>query len=109
MFVVKRILLIAAAVVAVIVLIAIVQRGGGGAQNAAASPDVGGKIAFAAKGSIWMYTGGKAQKLTKGPADRADKRDGQPSFSPDGTQIVYARFDEGFSDLYKLNVSNPTE
>ena len=55
-----------------------------------------------------MYTGGRQQQLTKGPGDRQDKHDAQPSFSPDGTQIVYARFDEGFSDLYKLDVADPS-
>jgi TolB protein len=81
----------------------------GGTQGAAASPDVGGKIAYASSGSLWLYTGGKAEKLTKGPADRNDKRDGQPTLSPDGTQIIYVRFDEGFSDLYKIDVSNPSD
>ncbi len=78
-------------------------------SNPATGPDVGGKIAFARDGALWLYTGGKAQQLTEGPRDRNDKRDAQPSFSPDGLEIVYARFDEGFSDLYRLDLSNPSE
>jgi TolB protein len=94
-----------AAVTSVIYL----QRGNGGIVRVAASPDVGGRIAYAAGGSIWLYEGGKAEKLTKGPADRDDKHDASPTLSPDGTQIIYTRFDEGFSDLYKLDVSSPSD
>src|SRR5262245_35102473 len=107
--VVKKVVLVLALALGVVASVAFWQRGMGGTQGVAASPDVGGTIAFAANGSIWVYTGGKAQQLTKGPADRNDKRDAQPSLSPDGKQIVYARFDEGFSDLYKLDVSNPKD
>src|SRR4051812_41224665 len=84
------------------------QRSDPGFLKPAAGPDLGGKIAYAAAGSIWMYAGGKQQQLTAGPKDRQDKRDAQPSFSPDGTEIAYTRFDEGFSDIYKLDVSNPS-
>ncbi len=70
----------------------------------AANADVGGKIAYAQNGSIWMYTGGKSEKLTAGPKDASDKRDVQPSFSPDGNTIAYARLDEGYSDVYKIDI-----
>jgi TolB protein len=75
----------------------------------AAGPDSGGKIAFVVGGSIWLYEGGQPRQITQGPADADDKFDGFPSFSPDGEQIVYTRFDEGFSDLYRLSVSDPTD
>ncbi|MBF6612316.1 MAG: PD40 domain-containing protein [Chloroflexi bacterium] len=71
--------------------------------------DVGGKIAYARNGGLWLYSGGNQQQLTKGPKDKQDKRDGQPTFSPDGSQIIYTRFDEGFSDLYKLTVADPSD
>lgn len=103
---VKKITLILALALVAFGLFSLLQRGNR-AINVAASPDVGGKIAFASAGSIWMYTGGQAQQLTQGPQDKQDKRDAQPSFSPDGTQIAYVRFDEGYSDLYKLDVSDP--
>ncbi len=67
-------------------------------------PDVVGKIAYAQGGAIWMYAGGKSERLTKGPQDSADKRDAMPAFSPDGVTLVYVRFDEGYSDLYKLDI-----
>jgi TolB protein len=108
-YVVKKILIVMALGVAALVLMSYTQRGTTSFMKPAASPDPGGKIAYASAGSIWIYTGGKQQQLTRGPQDKQDKRDAQPSFSPDGTQIVYTRFDEGFSDLYKLDVSNPSK
>jgi TolB protein len=69
-----------------------------------AGPDVGGKIAYAQNGSIWMYAGGKSEQLTQGPKDRADKQDAQPAWSPDGVTLVYVRYDQGYSDLYKLDI-----
>ncbi len=69
--------------------------------------DVGGKIAYARSGALWLYRGGEAKQLTAGPANAQDKRDTYPSFSPDGTELVYTRIDEGFSDLFKLDISDP--
>ncbi len=74
-----------------------------------AGPDVGGKIAYGRGGAIWLYEGGNQRQLTKGPKDKLDKRDMQPSLSPDGAELVYSRFDEGFSDLYKLQIANPSK
>jgi TolB protein len=87
-------------------LVAVGYLGRNPAHVAAPStgPDFGGKIVYAREGSIWMYTGGKSEQLTAGPKDRADKRDAQPAISPDGINIVYVRYDEGYSDLYKLDV-----
>jgi TolB protein len=70
-------------------------------------PDLEGKIAYVRGGAIWLYRGGEAKQLTAGPADELDKRDAYPSFSPDGTEIVYTRVDEGFSDLYRLSIDDP--
>lgn len=70
--------------------------------------DVGGKIAYARSGALWLYRNGESKQLTAGPANAQDKRDAYPSFSPDGTQLVYTRFDEGFSDLFKLDIDDAT-
>src|SRR5438874_949877 len=64
-----------------------------------AAPELKGKIAYARGGALWLYQNGQQHQLTKGPKDRADKRDAQPTFSPDGAESIYTRFDEGFSDL----------
>ena len=74
-----------------------------------AGPDMGGKIAYARAGALWLYTQGQARQLTSGPKDKFDKRDAFPSFSPDGAQLVYTRLDEGFSDLYRLDLSDPSD
>jgi TolB protein len=74
-----------------------------------AAADMGGKLVYAREGSIWMLHQGKAQQLTEGPKDENDKRDKFPSISPDGTEIVYTRMDEGFSDLYKLSIARPSD
>lgn len=87
-----------------------VQRGANADTRMAslnAGPNVGGKLAYTVGGAIWLYNGGDQRQLTKGPADKQDKRDAMPAFSPDGSQLVYTRFDEGYSDLYKLDVSSP--
>jgi TolB protein len=68
-----------------------------------------GKIAYTRGGAIWVHAGGREVQLTSGPADKLDKRDAMPSISPDGTEIAYIRFDEGFSDLYKLNIDAPND
>lgn len=105
---VKKTLVVLVLGLAALVALSYLQRGNVGVMSSgASSPDVGGKIAYASAGSIWVYHNGKPQQLTKGPHDRQDKRDAQPSISPDGMQIVYARFDEGFSDLYKLDIADP--
>jgi TolB protein len=67
---------------------------------------MGGKIAYARSGAIWMYTEGEQRQLTGGPKDKKDKRDAMPSISPDGTQIVYTRIDEGYSDLYIFDIDH---
>jgi TolB protein len=68
---------------------------------------MGGNIAYTRGGAIWFYTGGETKQLTAGPQDKQDKRDAYPSFSPDGTRLVYTRIDEGFSDLFILDLDDP--
>ena len=84
-------------------------RTNGSMQSTLHGADVGGNIAYARAGAIWVYSGGQSKQLTAGPKDAQDKRDAFPAFSPDGTQIVYTRIDEGFSDLYKLSLDNPKD
>jgi TolB protein len=105
---VKKILVVVVLGLAVLMTAGSFRPGSSGAPGFAAGPQIEGRIAYARSGALWVYAGGKSQQLTQGPADRFDKRDAQPSFSPDGTQIVYVRFDEGYSDLYVLDVEDPT-
>ena len=89
-------------IVAVLALMAFVAVGslvrtGPGTAGTVAGPDVGGNIAFVRAGSIWLYSGGESTQITRGPQDPQDKVDSSPAFSPDGTQLVYVRYDEGFS------------
>lgn len=93
-----------------LVAVAAWDRGGSGSRVAgvSAGPDMGGKIAYARGGAIYIYTGGSQSQLTTGPKDTLDKRDAMPSFSPDGAKLVYTRMDEGFSDLYTLTVADPS-
>lgn len=68
------------------------------------------KIAFSYAGDIWLVdrTGGPAQRLTSNPA-----RESHPVFSPDGSQIAFARFNVtagAFAwDVYVLPVSGGEE
>ncbi|HEX2987325.1 MAG TPA: hypothetical protein VHS06_04050, partial [Chloroflexota bacterium] len=106
----RKVLLVLVLGIATLAAVGFVQRTNGLKVAAPVhGQDVGGKIAYARAGALWIYSGGSAQQLTKGPQDRQDKRDTSPSFSPDGTEIVYARTDEGFSDLYKLSLNNPAK
>jgi len=82
---------------------------GGGVAAPPAAADMGGKLVYASKGALWMLSQGKQQRLTVGPQDPQDKRDMYPSISPDGTEVVYTRMDEGFSDLYKLSIARPSD
>lgn len=112
----------------IIVILALVLLGGmfvGAARQGtlsrvsspAAGQDAGGKIAYVRSnldsaqhpigGAIWLYQGGEQHQLTKGPKDKQDKRDSMPAFSPDGSQLTYVRFDEGYSDLYQLSLDSP--
>ena len=87
-----------------IVAVSYMGRSSAGVAGPSTGPDVGGKIAYARAGAIWMYVGGNSEQITQGPKDRADKRDAQPAWSPDGVTLAYVRFDEGYSDLYKLDI-----
>src|SRR5687767_2918698 len=64
------------------------------------------KIAFSHAGDIWLVdrSGGTAQRLTTSPA-----RELLPTFSPDGSQVAFARFNPstGFLgyDVYVISVS----
>ena len=106
---VKKIIVLLTLGIMLVATAGLLQRGPNRTTARLLGPQIDGKIAFVNKGSIWLYSGDRATQLTAGPEDALDKRDAQPSFSPDGTQLVYVRFDEGFSDLYKLDIDNPTD
>lgn len=109
----RKIIVILALALLGATLLGSVPLGARNAKNGVAGPtsaeDVGGKIAYTRGGAIWVYTGGREVQLTSGPADELDKRDAMPSISPDGTEIAYIRFDEGFSDLYTLHIDDPDD
>jgi TolB protein len=67
-----------------------------GAPGAALlAPRLAGKIAYASRGSIYIWSGGRAVRLT------TQDHDTGPSLSPDGAQVAFARVDPiGWSDLY---------
>lgn len=106
----RKIILLAVLAVTLVVAASAWGRGSGrlGNTTVTAGPDMGGTIAYARSGAIWIYAAGEQHQLTAGPKDKNDKRDAMPSLSPDGTQIIYSRIDEGYSDLYKLNVADPS-
>jgi TolB protein len=83
--------------------------GSGGVAAPQAVADMGGKLVYAREGALWMLSKGRAVQLTAGPQDANDKRDMYPSISPDGTEVVYTRMDEGFADLYKLSIDSPSD
>jgi TolB protein len=107
--VVKKVAVLLALGVMLLVGFGYAGRGASRGAGPAAGPDVGGKLAYVRAGGLWLYADGNQRQLTNGPQDAADKRDVQPAFSPDGTQIVYTRMDEGFSDLYRLDVADPSQ
>jgi Tol biopolymer transport system component len=84
-------------------------RTNGPVRSGLGGPIVGGSIAYVRGGAIWIYSGGQSKQLTTGPKDARDKRDAFPAFSPDGTELVYTRIDEGFSDLYKVSLDDPKD
>src|SRR2546423_11360524 len=68
------------------------------------------QIAFSYGGDIWIVerSGGNARRLTESPA-----REIYPIFSPDGTQVAFARFNPAAGlfgwDVFVVTVSNGEE
>ncbi|HUP27923.1 MAG TPA: hypothetical protein VM409_05765 [Chloroflexia bacterium] len=106
---VKKALLLLALALVILASGGFLRFGSPNMAGVTGGPEIQGKIAYAHKGSIWLYEGNKQRQITSGPKDRLDKQDAQPSISPDGTQLIYVRFDEGFSDLYRLDLSDPEQ
>ncbi|MEO8288237.1 MAG: DPP IV N-terminal domain-containing protein [Chloroflexota bacterium] len=104
----RKVVLLSVLVVMLVAAASAFGRSKGHIASVVAGPEVGGKIAYTRNGGLWVYSGGEQHQLTAGPKDHLDKRDAAPSFSPNGTQIVYSRIDEGFSDLYLLDLANPS-
>ncbi len=71
-----------------------------GAQQVHLSKD-GGSMVFALHGDIWRTSGsgGKAVRLTSGPA-----KDEWPRISPDGTTVAFQSDRSGNSDIWLLNL-----
>jgi Tol biopolymer transport system component len=84
-----------------------VARFTGTTASARASPD-GTRVAFDGEGHIWTATLGdvaSVRQLTNGEMDHA------PVWSPDGGQIVYARYDgdERVDSIYTMRADGPGE
>jgi TolB protein len=73
------------------------SRAPGAAPALAVAPRIEGRIAYASRGSIYLWSGGKAERLT------SNDHDTSPSLSPDGAEVAFARVDPiGWSDLYMV-------
>ena len=64
---VKKILIIFTLALAALASLGYLQYDSNRTLKVSANPDVGGKIAYAVSGSIWIYADGKSQQLTHGP------------------------------------------
>jgi TolB protein len=83
------------------------QQATGGIARPTSGPDVGGKIAYVKDGAIWLYEGGESKRLTAEPTEGDIWRASFPAISPDGGYMVFTMFDEGFSDLIKIDLLYP--
>ena len=75
-------------------------------RQAVTSPD-GKKLLFNAVGYLWTkdLPNGKPKRLTK-----EDEFEFEPSFSPDGNEIVYVSWDdEALGNIYKYNLRSKTK
>jgi Tol biopolymer transport system component len=76
-----------------------------GVQRAVLSPD-GKQVAFAALGELWvMPVGGEARRLTKGGGVVV----ADPSWSPDGSAIVFSSDRDGSLDLWVHELNGGAE
>ena len=75
---------------------------GTGIASAQSSP-APGKIAFVRNGSIWVWTAGGASEVLS--ADNV----ASPRWSPDGTELIYTRSYNSYSDLYTFNLVTNVE
>lgn len=66
----------------------------GVAERSRAADTPPGKILFARSGSIWQWQGGDTEQLLN------DGAASDPRWSPDGTQFLFIRTGDSFSDLY---------
>jgi TolB protein len=81
----------------------------GGVARPSGGPDVGGKIAYVRNGAVWLYRDGNAERLTAEPKEGDIWRAAYPALSPDGINLVYTMYDEGFSDLMRMDLDYPDD
>ena len=76
-----------------------------GPIDPAVSPD-GERIAFSARGWIWLFSPdtGVARRVTKGAA-----MDFRPAWSPDGARLAFVRDDGSDTDIVMLNIQTEEE
>lgn len=75
--------------------------GSAGRSRAADNPP--GKIAFARSGSIWQWQAGNTEQLIN------DGAASDPRWSPDGSELIFVRTGDSFSDLYLHSLSDGSE
>jgi Tol biopolymer transport system component len=69
-----------------------------GSEHSRAADNPPGKIAFSRNGNLWTWENGETSELLN------DGAASQPRWSPDGSQYVFVREGESFSDLYLRTV-----
>jgi Tol biopolymer transport system component len=70
----------------------------GTVEHSRAADNPPGKIAFSRNGNLWTWENGNTNELLN------DGAASQPRWSPDGSQFVFVREGESFSDLYLRTV-----
>ncbi len=75
----------------------------GASQLAQAQDTPPGRILFVRSGSIWQWQGGNASEVLN------DGSVSDPRWSPDGSQFVYVRRGNSFSDLYVRTLATGTD
>jgi TolB protein len=75
----------------------------GVAEHSRAADTPPGKIAFARAGNIWTWEGGNAEAVMN------DGAASEPRWSPDGSQFLFIRTGNSFSDLYLRSLSDGSE
>jgi TolB protein len=99
------------ATILALIALALVSVGflNGGKAGPTAGPDVGGKIAYVKGGAVWIYEGGESRRISPEPGDGDIWHAAYPALSWDGIYLAYTMYDEGFSDLIKVDLDEPDE
>lgn len=105
----KRVIAILALVALALVSVGFFTQATGGVARPTAGPDVGGKIAYVKSGAVWFYQDGESRRITAEPKEGDIWHASFPAISPDGVYLAFTMYDEGFSDLIKIDLDYPDE